>query len=173
MEIKSISQSISQKIFNRNASNKIENNTNHTNPFGVNFKGSIISADVFESEKTESKNPFAGISSLSTAASKGRMWASATVGAVGQAIGRRLDTVVSFGRRMKDGIASTWNYLNTTNARLDLGLGLVKRDDNTGLINLSFTGNGDSVKNLRKRPVSDLRDMFTDAIAKRTAGVVA
>lgn len=100
MEIKSISQ----KIF-KTSSAKIEN-SKHTNPFGVNFKGNIISADVFESSEKADNVSFKGAEWAAKASGKCRMVASAIVGSIGDvtsAIKTRLNSVVDFGRRIKEG----------------------------------------------------------------------
>lgn len=94
MEIKSISA----KIF-KTASKNTEDSCNQTNPFGVNFKGNIISADVFETaQKTN-------LVSNWSEKIRSKMASSAIVGSIGDmsaAISSRLDSVVSFGRRMKE-----------------------------------------------------------------------
>lgn len=127
MEVKSISQ----KIFKSPLKNQ-EDSCNHTNPFGVNFKGNIISADVFETAN-ESKLSFKGAKLVAKATEKGRLVKSTIVGSLGDvsaAISKRLDsvgkTINEFGTRMRDQITSStvyrkvagaWDYLNTTNAK--------------------------------------------------------
>ena len=96
MEKLSIS-SVSRNIF-RAAPKNIENN--QTNPFGVSFKGNVLTADVFEKNKNASKINFTGIASI-----KSKMLSSAIVGSINDfssAIASRLDSVVSFGRRIKE-----------------------------------------------------------------------
>lgn len=140
MEIKSISQ----KIF-KISSNKTENNSNHTNPFGVSFKGNIINADVFEEKK----------SSLTENQNKGKMLVSTLVGsinAIHSSIGRRLNTVVSFGRRIKETTTDLWDKANN----IDVGNFLSSRMP-------AFTGTY-SVRRLQKLPVSDLSDMFREKL---------
>lgn len=127
MEIKSISQ----KIF-RTSPKVNENNASHTNPFGVNFKGKMISADVFESaEKTGIVSNIA-----EKVGNKCKMLTSAIVGSIGDmnsAISSRLNSVVDFGRRVKEninglglnisgGLSRTWDYLNNTNLFITMGL---------------------------------------------------
>lgn len=162
MEIKSISQ----KIFKPGAASKKFENSNQTNPFGISFKGKIINADVFETSETQKKNPFECISGLADAAGRGKLWASAAVSAAGQAMGKRLNTVVSFGRRMKEKVAGSWNYLNNTN--LAISFDLVKRNEN-GLFNLTLSP-AHSVSSLRKKPIGELREMFKDAVETKLEG---
>ena len=94
MEIKSISA----KLFRTNV-NKSENQSNqasnHTNPFGVSFKGNIINADVFEDKKSD----------LTEKQNRGKMLVSTLVGSIGAlnaTMSNRLNSVVNFCGRVKD-----------------------------------------------------------------------
>lgn len=158
MEIKSISQ----KIF-KTAPNKIENNNNHTNPFGVSFKGNIISADVFDAAEKTDKVSFTGIIAEKVGR-RCKMLTSAAVGSIGDmssAINARLNSVVSFGRKIGNNISRSWNYLNTTN--VSISFDLVKRGTK-GLLTLGSDA-AYSPGNLRKQPVSVLKDMLKETIA--------
>lgn len=125
MEIKSISQ----KIF-RTSPNRINNSDSaHSNPFGVNFKGNIISADVFET--TAAKTGLA-----EKVSNRGKMVVSAIVGSindVNQAICKRLDSVVGMGRKIRENVelgvsnvrenmSKAWGYINSTNLFVTMGL---------------------------------------------------
>ena len=75
----------------------------HSNPFGINFKGNVLAADVFESSKAKetnsSSNPFAQMSN------KSKMVASAVVGSMNsfnEAFRSRINSIISFGRQVKD-----------------------------------------------------------------------
>lgn len=142
MEIKSISQ----KIF-RTSSNKTENNSNHTNPFGISFKGNIINADVFEEKISNEKQ------------NKGKIIVSTLVGSINSvsaAMSRRLNSVISFGMRMKETTTQLWDRANTNMTEF-----LASRIP-------SFTGTY-SVNNLRKRDISELRSLFEEKLAEREA----
>lgn len=121
MEVKSISQ----KIFGTPKS--IDNNSNHTNPFGVSFKGNIISADVFESSE-KSNVAFKGAELAAKVGSNldkmSKLVSSTVVGSIGDmtsAIKTRLNSVVDFGKRIKDTTITAWNYLNTTKLSVTFG----------------------------------------------------
>lgn len=141
MEIKSISN----KIF-RTSSNKAENNANHTNPFGVSFQGNIINADVFEEKN----------SNLTENQNKGKMLVSTLVGsinAIHSSIGRRLNSVVSFGRRIKETTTNLWDRANNINMADFLTSKMP-----------AFSG-AYSVKRLQERPISELTDLFREKLA--------
>lgn len=121
MEIKSISK----KIF-RETPQKIENNSAHTNPFGVNFKGNMISADVFETSKPKVSfkgTELAGKIAEKTAGARRRLQESALVGSLGnvsKAISTRLNTVAEFGKKVGESAVRAWNYVTTYNLKLEL-----------------------------------------------------
>lgn len=139
-------RSISQKIFKTN-SNSIKKNENQTNPFGVSFKGNMITADVFEKkEVNESPN-------------RGKIFVSTLVGsinAVNSAVSKRLNSVVSFGRRLRDQTNELWDKANNIEIHVDMA-------DFLAASLPTFTG-AYTVNNLRKRPVTDLRAMFENEI---------
>lgn len=126
-------RSISEKIF-KPASNRIENSGAQTNPFGVSFKGNIITADVFESAE-KSKVSFGSNLAQRAAKLKNRMAASAVVGSV-NSMGKslrefaRVDSIINFGRKIKENVAGALNYLNTNNLKMELGMkfAIVKRE---------------------------------------------
>lgn len=136
--------SISKNLFDIKQ-RKAENN-NHTNPFGVSFKGNIVAADVFEDQK----------SSINASPNKGKIFVSTLVGSMNSAMSSRLNSVVSFGRRMKERTSDLWQKANNTEINFDM-----TRISNYLKMNVtpSFTGTY-SVANLRKRPVSELEDML-------------
>lgn len=149
MEIKSISQ----KIF-RTAPGKIE--SNQTNPFGVNFKGNIINADVFQPVK---------INLVEKAANKSKMLTSAIVGSindVNQAIKSRLDSVMAVGRRIKEKSVAAWKFLNEAK----LSINFSERVENS--IKFIWPNQQYRVENLMElSPKNELRDMLKLAIATR------
>lgn len=151
MEIKSIS-SISGKLFKTNANKveKSENRSSHTNPFGVSFKGNIINADVFEEKNT----------GLTDRQNRGKMLVSTLVGSINSinsSISKRLNSVVNFGRRIKESTTNAWNQARS----VDMGTFLSERIP-------AFRGNY-SVNNLQKRSVTELEAMLTDRLATMEA----
>lgn len=170
MEIKSISQ----KIF-RSSPSKIENNGSHTNPFGVSFKGNMISADVFETVAKKS-NLVERFSELATkATNKGKMVTSAIVGSMGDvtsAISTRLNSVVSFGRRIGEGATKAWSYLNTKN--LKMSLELVERRSKELLALNIIPESRYNVKNLKKLdPIGELEAMFQESANAKIMEAIA
>lgn len=135
-------RSISQKIFRTN-SNNVKQNENQTNPFGVNFKGNMITADVFEKkEVTENQN-------------RGKIFVSTLVGsinAVNSAVSRRLNSVVSFGRRLRESTTSLWDKANQVDMADFLSSKLP-----------TFAGTY-NVSNLKRRPVLELQAMLENEI---------
>ena len=126
----------------------------HSNPFGINFKGNVLAADVFESSKAKeakesTSNPFAQMSN------KSKMVASAVVGSMNsfnEAFRSRINSIISFGRQVKETIASSWEKAKNTEITLDFK-GLVES------VSSKFN-NQYSVNNLLKQPVDDLSAMF-------------
>lgn len=126
----------------------------HSNPFGINFKGNVLAADVFESSKKKeaeanTSNPFSQINS------KSKMAASAIVGSMNsfnEAFRSRLNSIVSFGRQVKENISNSWEKARNTEITLDFK-GLAES------ISSKFN-NQYSVSNLLKQPVDDLGAMF-------------
>lgn len=144
MEIKSISQ----KIF-KTSSNRTENNSNHTNPFGVSFKGNIINADVFE-EKSPNENQ-----------NKGKMFVSTLVGSMNSAMGvmgRRLNSVISFGMRIKETTTNLWDRTRDRASNINMTEFLTSRIP-------AFTGTY-SIRRLQECDVSELRSLFEEKLAE-------
>ena len=121
---------------------------------GINFKGNVLAADVFESSKAKeakesTSNPFAQMSN------KSKMVASAVVGSMNsfnEAFRSRINSIISFGRQVKETIASSWEKAKNTEITLDFK-GLVES------VSSKFN-NQYSVNNLLKQPVDDLSAMF-------------
>ncbi len=149
---------ISQNIFRTKSSDNNANQPAHTNPFGINFKGNVLTADIFQSSKPKdasasSTNPFA--ESFAKASEKSKLFASAIVGnmnSFNNSFKSRMNAVVSFGRQVRDNIAQSWDKAKNTEITFDFN-GL------TESVTSAFN-NPYSVKNLTKRPVADLEEMF-------------
>ena len=141
-------------LFNKPLS-KEERQEVHSNPFGINFKGNVLTSDVFESSKVKesnnntSTNPFAAVSN------KSKMVASAFVGGINsfnEAFRSRINSIISFGRQVKDSIASSWEKAKNTEITLDFR---TLADSISSKFNNQY-----SVNNLLKQPVDDLSAMF-------------
>lgn len=161
MEKLSIS-SISKNIF-RTDSKKIEKsnqaNCNQTNPFGVSFKGKMITADVFEKARSESN-----IKLTEKIANRSKLLSSAVVGSINNFasnISARLNSVASFGRRIKNNISNFWNTAKNTNITFDM-LNIDVKD----LVKLHIPASRES---LAQKPVSELELMLNDCISKMSA----
>lgn len=144
MEIKSISA----KLFRTNV-NKSENQSNqasnHTNPFGVSFKGNIINADVFEEKKSD----------LTGNQNRGKMLVSTLVGsinAINSSISNRLNSVVNFCGRVKNSTVAAWQRARLVNVEDVIVNEIAKRGTY-------------SVHRLQQRPVSELGAMMQERIA--------
>lgn len=134
---------ISQKIFRAKA-NEAENNSHQTNPFGVTFKGNMISADVFDKKKSDLNE------------NQTKMFKSTLVGSISSfnsALSRRLNSVVSFGRRIKETTVGLWTQANN----IDMGDFLAER--------MPSFRSAYNVNNLKKLPVGELEAMFNDEIS--------
>lgn len=151
-------KSISEKIF-KSTPNKIESNCNQTNPFGVNFKGKMINADVFETAKPSL------VANLSEKVSnRSKMITSAIVGSIGdvnQAISRRLNSVVDFGTRLKQNANTVWNNINTT---LEKSLAITIGDAES-FLKLRLLGNEYGKHSLKGQELPKLGSMFEDLVA--------
>lgn len=96
---------IRERLFN---TSKHENATqrNSSNPFAASsFKGNVLTADVFES--STKKNDQINFT--------GKLKASALVGSIsgiGEKFQNMINSVVSFGNRMKENVVNGWNKLN-------------------------------------------------------------
>lgn len=96
---------ISKNIF-RTAPAKTE--SNHSNPFGVSFKGNVLTADVFQSVKKTNL--------ISKA--KNKLMTSTFVGSINDfssAMSARLNTIADFGRTMKSNVVGAWKKAQSIN----------------------------------------------------------
>lgn len=151
MEIKSIS-----KNFFKTLPSKIENNSNnncnHTNPFGVNFKGNIITADVFVKANS-------GL--VEKVSNKSKMLTSAIVGSVNsfnQAISSRLNSVVSYGKRLGTEVSEVLNR--------EISMPNIKNIKDAVMDRISSMHNY-SVNNLKKMEVNELENELNNILAVR------
>lgn len=147
-------RSISQKIFGTAPAN-VENKANHTNPFGVNFKGNMITADVFSS-KAEDAPSFTGritgrVNKLIDAVRVGSMNAFSDVST-------RFNSAVS---RVRTSVSDFWG--RARNTEINFRAGDMVSSVRERLSDMSTH----SVSRLSKLPVSDLESELNLAIEAR------
>lgn len=124
-----------------------------SNPFGISFKGNVIQADVFQTTSIKE-------SSTNAIKERGKVFVSAIVGNINSfnnAIKSRLNSVVSFGRRVRDNISDFWTQAKNTEITFDLS-------ELTRYINEKFQGEY-GVSRLTKRPVSELQELLVAELA--------
>lgn len=95
----SIDGIISKSIFNRNNNAIKSTQGSQTNPFGVSFKGNILTADVFKLEQPKK------LDLITKMTKKSKLVTSTFVSSInkfGSEIGERLDSVMQFGRNIRD-----------------------------------------------------------------------
>lgn len=114
----------------------------HTNPFGMTFKGGIISGDVFE-RTTKNEAPTAGSSIKDSFAKAGKLASSAWV-ATKNSFSSMKQSVISFGNRLRENAVNAWDKLNKTE--------------------ISFTGLFENSASLQKRPVGELEEMLKEEL---------
>ena len=139
----------------------------HSNPFGINFKGNVLAADVFETSKAKETNstktnPFAGITN------KSKMVASAVVGSMNsfnESFRSRINSIISFGRKIRDNISNSWEYAKNTEIKIDFkGM----KDTIASKFNNQY-----STHNLVKMPVDDLGTMLATELQAYQEGMKA
>lgn len=151
MEIKSISQ----RIF-KPASQKSEQNSCQTNPFGVNFKGNMITADVFEKPE-KSEVAFSGLKEIMTR----KMTMSAVLAPMSEAISKRLNSVMSFGRKIGENATNLWKQANNIEINLNLPTFTNVRN---AIRERVLEMNTYSINNLQKLETGDLGRMFEELV---------
>ena len=125
--------------FRANRAQKNENNESlHTNPFGITFKGVLLQSDVFESSKAEETPAIQDRLKAGT-----KLLASAWVGTINK-FNSMKGAVVSFGRKLKDSTMATIDKMQNTNIDFDI-----------------FKYN---VSRLQKRPVGELEGMLKEEL---------
>lgn len=157
MEKLSIS-SISQNIF-RTSPNKNKVESNQTNPFGVSFKGNVLTADVFENKNKADKINFTGNMENIINKAKNRFKDAAFVGSINKMkTFMNLDSIMSPINRAGEKIANVYNKLNSitvTDALISARKAIVS----------AIPTNNYSVKSLQKQEISSLRNLFNEHLA--------
>ncbi len=128
-----------------------------SNPFGINFKGNVYAADVFESSKAQSA---ANNNILNKASEKAKMFTSSIVGGINSfnnSLKSRFNSIISFGKQVKDNIAQSWENAKNTNIEFDFkGL----KNYISSKFDYSY-----SVSNLQKKPVAQLEEMLLNELS--------
>lgn len=101
MEIKSISQ----KIFRTNSASIQQNSGSHTNPFGVNFKGNMINADVFDVSFAGAKETLAQKAVNKISGVTNKLADAMKVGSINSFVQR----VTNYGKKITEGATRLWN----------------------------------------------------------------
>ena len=162
--------SIRQRLFN---TSKHEETTqrNSSNPFAAtSFKGNVLTADVFES--SAKKNDVQ---------SNEKLKASALVGSIsgyGEKFQNMINSVISFGNRVKENVVNGWNKLNSIEisfapAREVMGslYGSIKDTMNTPMNEIFFTGI--SAKSVSKmEDMAEARQLLADNVAAWESAMV-
>lgn len=131
-----------------------------TNPFGVSFKGSVLTADVFEKKGGESL--------IKNISKKSKLLSSTVVGSIAKmssAIGTRLNSAVSFGNRIKENVSGLWEQAKSIEITFETA-NLASAIKSKVLQTLPSVRNRNSVKQLSKLPVEELEGMLTQALEK-------
>lgn len=141
--------SIKHRIFNNTKHEKVV--ARNSNPFAqTSFKGNVLTADVFESSKPSLSEKMQ---------SKSKLVYSTLVGSIadfGSKINSKIESVVAFGNRMKEGVTGAWNYLTTT-----------KIED---VIRDRMMDSQYRVENLVKKSPSELGEMWRDCMSLQAIG---
>ena len=95
---------------------------------------------------------------------KSKMLSSVVVGSINKinsAIGTRLNSVVSFGNRIRENVSGLWNQAKNIEITFDMaGIG------HTLMSKLPEMSNRNSINNLSKLPVGELEDMLIAELAR-------
>ena len=154
-----------------NIRERIFNNTKHeasvarpsnsiSNPFSAaSFKGNVLTADVFESS-TPKTPAFTGAVKLT---------ASTLVGSLsnfGSKIQAGIESIASFGRRMKEGISNTWQKMQET----EISFAPLKEtlsNTKSNMINKwnSMFEKGITAKQVKNMPIAEIRPLLANEVA--------
>lgn len=136
----------------------------HSNPFGLSFKGNVLQADVFSSSKRKSSDE----NIMGKISEKTKAFKSTIVGGINN-FNNKLNTrfnngvnkIVSFGKKIGHDTKELWRKANETSFVWDFeGLSNSIMSFGKNRINSKY-----SVSELVKRPVSELEIMFKEELA--------
>ena len=155
---------LSHRIFN---TSKSEAQTSRTsNPFAAsNFQKNILTEDVFESSKAKEASKVSFTGNL-TASSK-RIYSTfvGSLGDFGNKFYEGIESIISFGNRMKEGIISGWKKLHeigNTEISLDGTMEVLSRDIKTFFVN----GREKEISKLSKMdPHAEVKPMLVEALS--------
>lgn len=161
--------SIRERLFN---TSKHETTTqrNSSNPFAAtSFKGNVLTADVFES--SAKKNDITPNEKLKASALVG------SISGYGEKFQHMINSVISFGNRVKENVVNGWNKLNSIEisfapAREVMGAAYnsVKDTLNTPMSEIFYTGiSAKSVS--RMEDMTAARQLLVDNVANWEAAV--
>ena len=117
----------------------VKTNQVHTNPFGITFKGTVLQMDVFESAKSSAPNIV-----KQKMQEAGKLAASAWTTTINKFSSIKKN-IIDFAQNIKTNTKEFIHMLNTTN--------------------VEFNFSKYNVKNLAKRPISELGEMFSKEIS--------
>ena len=162
---------LSHRIFNTSVTE--QNVARTSNPFAAsNFQKNILTEDVFESSKKKEENKISFTGNL-TAHSK-RVY-STFVGSIndfGSRFYEGIQSLVSLGNKMKEGIVNTWNKIHELGQKevsLEGAKDVLSRDIKTSFIN----GQEREISKMSKMdPISEVKPMFSEALSALEADMV-
>lgn len=133
--------------------------TGSSNPFGLNFKGNVIQADVFEKSKKTTTNITSSL--REKLANTGKVFKSTIVGGINsfnESLKQKAGGIVAFGRKAKESISKAIDFANN----YDIGASI--KNTFSSIVESVTNRNQYSVRNLTKRPVSELESLFKDEL---------
>ena len=162
---------LSHRIFNTSVTE--QNVARSSNPFAAsNFQKNILTEDVFESSKKKEENKISFTGNL-TAHSK-RVY-STFVGSIndfGSRFYEGIQSLVSLGNKMKEGIVNTWNKIHELGQKevsLEGAKDILSRDISSFFVN----GREREISKMSKMdPISEIKPMFSEALSALEADMV-
>lgn len=162
---------LSHRIFNTSVTE--QNVARTSNPFAAsNFQKNILTEDVFESSKKKEENKVSFTGNL-TAHSK-RVYSTfvGSINDIGSKFYEGIQSLVSLGNRMKEGIVNTWNKIHELGQK-EVSLAgtkeILSRDIKTFFIN----GQEREISKMSKMdPISEVKPMFSEALSALEADMV-
>lgn len=162
---------LSHRIFNTSVTE--QNVARTSNPFAAsNFQKNILTEDVFESSKKKEENKISFTGNL-TAHSK-RVYSTfvGSINDIGSKFYEGIQSIVSLGNRMKEGIVNTWNKIHELGQK-EVSLAgtkeILSRDIKTFFIN----GQEREISKMSKMdPISEVKPMFSEALSALEADMV-
>ena len=162
---------LSHRIFNTSVTE--QNVARTSNPFAAsNFQKNILTEDVFESSKKKEENKISFTGNLKK--KKKRVY-STFVGSIndfGSRFYEGIQSLVSLGNKMKEGIVNTWNKIHELGQKevsLEGAKDVLSRDIKTFFIN----GQEREISKMSKMdPISEVKPMFSEALSALEADMV-